>query len=119
MKIKNSLIHHTQYKHLFMEMVTINEILYVGLQRTRYYEGQPRPKSILVPVEAWPTLVTVAVPVIEKTIKEHQATHPAPAETAPSKMRAYRNGIILSSSFLLYFLDIFEDTSAYLVFGDS
>ena len=57
-KMKDSLIHHTQYTDVFLEVVTINEKLYVGLQRTSYFEDEPRLKIILVPIEAWTTLQT-------------------------------------------------------------
>ena len=101
-KIKDSLIHHTQYTDVFLEVVTINEKLSVGLQGTSYFEDEPRLKSILVPIEAWTTLQTQAVPVIDKAIKEHQATHPAPPESAPRKRRPFRNGILSNFSFAFF-----------------
>ena len=50
-----------------------------SIRRTPTYDllrNDPRLKSILVPLEAWTTLLTEAVPVSEKPIKEHHGTHP-------------------------------------------
>ena len=92
--LKNSLIHHPLYTDVFLEVVTINEKVYVGPQGTSYYEDEHRLKSILVLLEAWTTLLPQAVPVIEKAIKDHQATHAAPPESASRKRCPSRNGII-------------------------
>ena len=95
--LKNFKVHNTQYTEVFAQKVTINGRIYVGLQRTSYYEDKnnPRLKSILFPIEAWTTFVSQAVPTLEKAIKEHHSTDPPPPpETNTSRKRPYSNGIL-------------------------
>ena len=103
--LKNFKVHYTQYTEVFAQLVTINGKIYVGLQRTSYYEDKnnPRLKSILLPIEAWRTIVSQAVPTLEKAIKEHQATHPPPpTETSTSRKRPFSNGILTLNIITLF-----------------
>ena len=82
---------------MFAQLVTINGKIYVGLQRKSYYEDKNnrKLKSILLPIEAWTTFVSQAVPTLDKAIKEHHATHPPSApETTTQRKRPYSNGIL-------------------------
>ena len=102
--LKNFKVHNTQYTEVFAQLVTINGKIYVGLQRTSYYEDKnnPRLKSILLPIEAWTTFVSQAVPTLDKAIKEHHSTHPPPPpETTTSRKRPYSNGILTLNILLL------------------
>ena len=96
--LKNFKVHNTQYTEVFAQLVTINGKIYMGLQRKSYYEDKnnPRLKSILLPIEAWTTFVSQAVPTLDKAIKEHHSAHPpsAPTETTTSRKRPYSNGIL-------------------------
>ena len=109
--LKNFKVHNTQYTEVFAQLVTINEKIYVGLQRKSYYEDQnnPKLKSILLPIEAWTTFVSQAVPTLEKAIKEHQSTHPPPpTETTTSRKRPYSNGILTLNIFPLFHFRTFS-----------
>ena len=100
--LKNFKVHNTEFTDVCAQLVTINGKIYVGLQRKSYFEDKnnPRLKSILLPIEAWTTFVTQAIPTVEKAIKEHNATHPqAPPTTPKGRKRPYSNGM-LTLSFL-------------------
>ena len=47
--LKNLKVHHTKFTDVFAQLVTINAKIYVGLQRSSYYEDKnnPRLKSII------------------------------------------------------------------------
>ena len=95
--LKNFKVHNTQYTEVFPRVVTITGKIYVGLHRKSYYEDQNirNLKTVLIPNEAWTTLVSQAVPMLDKAIKEHHWTHPAPpTETTTSRKRPYSNGIL-------------------------
>ena len=109
--LKNFKVHNTQYTEVFAQLVTINEKIYVGLQRTSYYEDKnnPRLKSILLRIEAWTTFVSLAVPSLAKAIKEHQSTHPPrPTETTTTRKRPYSNGILTLIIFPLFHFRTFS-----------
>ena len=88
-------IHKTGYSEVFAELVTIQDKLYVGLQRKCYFESlrDPKTKSIYLQVEAWATLQTQAAPSIEKEIKAQKVTPPARMQTNKGKKRAYNDGM--------------------------
>ena len=80
-----------------VQLVRINGKFYVGHQRKSYFEDKnnPRLKSILLPIEAWTTFVTQAITTLDKGIKEHHTTQPAPPpETAKGRKRPNSNGIL-------------------------
>ena len=104
--LKNFKIHNTEYTDVCAQLVTINGKIYVGLQRKSYFEDKnnPRLKSILIPIEAWTTFVSQAIPTLDKAIKEHQATQPPPPPTAPKgQKRPYANGMFTLSFHTLLF----------------
>ena len=94
--VKNFKVHNTEFSDVCAQLVTINGKIYVGLQRKCYFEDKnnPRLKSILLPIEAWTTFVTQAIPTLDKAIKEHHPTHPqAPPTTPKGRKRPYANGM--------------------------
>ena len=113
--LKNFIVDNTEYTDVFAQLVTINGKIYVGLQRKSYFEDKnnPRLKSILLPIEAWTTFVTEAIPTLDKAIKEHHATHPqAPPTTSKGRKRSYANGmftlIFFTNSYLSLSFTIIE-----------
>ena len=68
---------------MFAQLVTINGKIYVGLQRKSYYDDKNIQGSwaSYLPIDAWTTFVSQAVPRLDKAIKEQQAKEPAPMET--------------------------------------
>ena len=110
--LKNFKVHNTEFTEVCAQLVTINGKFYVGPERKSYFEDKnnPRLKSILLPIEAWTTFVTQAIPTLDKAIKEHHATHPqAPSATPKGRKRPYAYGLftlnflILFHTFLLSF----------------
>ena len=83
--LKNFKIHNTEYTDVCAQLVTRNGKFYVRLQRKSYFEDKNNPglKSVLLPIEAWTTFVTQAIPTLDKAIKEHQVTPPAAPEARP------------------------------------
>ena len=109
--LKNFKVHNTQYTEVFAQLMTINGKIYVGLQRKSYYEDQnnPKLKSILLPIEAWTTFVSQAVPTLDKAIKEHHSTHPPPpTETTTTKKRLFSNGNLTLIIFPLFHFQTFS-----------
>ena len=94
--LKNFKVHNTEFTDVCAQLVTSNGKIYVGLQCKSYFENKnnPRLKSILIPIEAWTTFVTQAIPTLDKAIKEHHKTHPqAPPATPKGRKRPYANGM--------------------------
>ena len=92
--LMNFKVHNTEFTNVCAQLLTINGKFYVCLQRKSYLEDKnnPRLKSILLPIEAWTTFVTQAIPTLDKAIKEHHATHPsAPPTTPKGRKRPYAN----------------------------
>ena len=114
--LKNFKVHNTQYTEVFAQLVTINGKIYVGLQGKCYCEDQnnKKLKSILLPIEAWTTFVSQAVPTLDKAIKEHHSTHPTPPpETTTSRKRPYSNGILALDILTLFHFRTFSINSSF------
>ena len=95
--IKIFKVQKTEFTDVCAQLLTINGISYVSLQRKSYLEtrNNPRLKIILLPSEAWTNFVTQAIPTLDKAIKEHHATHPqAPSATPIGLTRPYFNGML-------------------------
>ena len=75
--LKNFKVHNTEFTDVCAHLVTINGIIYVGLQRKSYYEDKYnlRLKSILIPIDARTTFLTQAIATLDKAINENHATH--------------------------------------------
>ena len=103
--LKNFKVHNAEFTDVCAQLVSINGKIYVGLQRKSYFEDKnnPRLKSILLPIEAWTTFVTQAIPTLDKAIKEHHATHPqAPPATPKGRKRPFANGKVSLIHTFLY-----------------
>ena len=102
LRLKKFKVHNTEFSDVCAQLVTITGKTYAGLQRKSYFDDKnnPRLKRFHLPIEAWTTFMTQAIPTIDKAIKEHHATHaPPPAHTPKVMKRPYSYGI-LSLTFL-------------------
>ena len=111
--LKNFKVHNTQYTEVFAHLVTINGKIYVGLQRKSYnmYKTNPSLKSILLPIEAWTTIVSQEVTMLDKAIKEYHANKPPPTETPTWRKRPYSNCILTLNIFTMFNFRSFYSSS--------
>ena len=94
--LKNYQVHNTLYTDVYAQLLTINGKIYLGLQRSSYFDdkNKPRLKSILLPIEAWTNFVTHAIPTLDTAIGEHHAKEPPAPETPKARKRPYSNAML-------------------------
>jgi len=75
---KSYLVHNTEFTEVFAQLVTIKGKPYIGLQRKSFRSEEEKElnhqiqKSILIPIEAWNTVISQASPVLLKEAKRIQ-----------------------------------------------
>ena len=75
---KSYLVHNTEFTEVFAQLVTIKGKPYIGLQRKCFRSEEEKElnhqiqKSILIPIEAWNTVISQASPVLLKEAKRIQ-----------------------------------------------
>ena len=80
-------VHKTSHTTVSAQLISINGVPHVGLHRVYFppdQEGQssrpkPESKGVFLPLEAWETFITSAVPQLQEEIRQRQ---PAPASAA-------------------------------------
>ena len=103
-KLKAFVVHQTNYTTVTLQVVTINEKLYIGFERVtinhRDQTEPPRTKSIFIPVEAYERLLQDKLPKVRQVLQSHQNRVKLQEKLlrAPKK-RALENGIF---TFLLF-----------------
>ena len=84
--VKSYLVHNTKLSEVCAQLVTIKGKPYIGLQRNSYLSEEEKEnnrqvhKSILIPIEAWNTVICQASPGL---LKEAQRIQPKPAVKEP------------------------------------
>ena len=76
--VKSYLVHNTEFSEVFAQLVTIKGKPYIGLHRNSFRSEEEKEnnhqihKSILIPIEAWNTVINQASPGLLKEAKRIQ-----------------------------------------------